>query len=166
MKKLRIILLSIAITLTLSATSSYAQTASSPASTSTSKPLSDQKLRVALARTQDALIFANTKLSACQEAVDAYKVNSEDDEAVKTKLTSERNTYKNLVELLTNQAAEYKASLEQQKLATASADKRADNAEKEVVVQKKKVSFWKKAARYTFVIGAAAGAGAVILLQK
>lgn len=118
---------------------SYAQTVNSQASKSTAvTKLSDQKLRVALARTQDALIFANTKLSACQDAVDAYKASSEDDEAVKSKLSAERDTYKNLVELLTNQAAEYKASLADQKLATASADKRADNAEKEVAHQKKK----------------------------
>lgn len=71
--------------------------------------------------------------------MDAYKANSEDDEAVKTKLSAERDTYKNLVELLTNQTVEYKAALADQKLATASADQRASNAEKEVMHQKKRV---------------------------
>ncbi len=161
MKKLRNLLLAFAILMISSATTSYAQTQPKPAS-----PLTNNQIRVALARTQDALIFANTKLSACQDAVDAYKENEADDADAKVKLIAERDTYKSLVELLTGQAAEYKAALADQKLATAAADKRADVAIKEVDRQKKKVSFWKKAARYGTVIGAAAGATAVLILQR
>jgi hypothetical protein len=161
MKKVKLIIASLAVMMILLVTTSYGQTPSKPAS-----PLTNSQIRITLARTQDALIFANTKLSACQDAVDAYKANQIEDENVKAKLIAERDTYKNLVELLTIQTTEYKSALADQKLATAEADRRADIAIKEVDRQKGKVSFWKKVAKYGTIIGAGAGAATILILQR
>lgn len=94
------------------------------------------------------------------------KVSSDADQNAILAAAAERKVYADLVTKLTVEVSTLKSALSDQKEATTMADKRADIAIKEVDRQKKKVSFWKKAAKYGTIIGAAAGAAAVLIIQR
>lgn len=125
----------------------------------------NQQLRVELARNQDALIFAQQNVERCDAAYNDLKISSDADQEAINKAAAERKIYESLVAKYSNEVELLKSALADQKTATEIADKRAATAEKEVDRQKKKVSFWKKAARVGTLIGFGAGAAAVLILQ-
>lgn len=167
MKKIKNLIFLFVVMMMLLATTSYAQTPSKPASSQPGvSKVTNQQLRVELANTQDALIFANSNLARCDQAYNDLKTSSNADQNAILAAAAERKVYADLVSNLTVEVSTLKQALADQKEATNLADKRADTAIKEVDRQKKKVSFWKKAAKYGTLIGAAAGAAAVLIIQR
>lgn len=146
---------------------SYAQQAEKQGSSQPGvSKATNQQLRVELANTQNALSFANDNLSRCDAAYNDLKASSYADQNAILAASAERKVYADLVAKLTLEVSTLKQALSDQKEATNLADKRADTAIKEVDRQKKKVSFWKKIAKYGTVTGAIAGAAAVLILQR
>lgn len=140
-----------------------AQIGSGLVSTPATKKLSDQQLRQLVVKSLDSAEFNKNKANDLEKKI---KQLADADSATIAALERERDGYKNTAELLTEQASFYKQALNEQKAATVEAEKGRDVAIKEVDRQKGKVRFWKKFSKIVIPVSAAAGAAAVLILQR